>query len=61
MKVIVRVAGDFTSALATTLGADADAKSEKPVEFDAERHRSGIVIKPPTNVVLPRLSSTDHS
>lgn len=54
ISVHVRVAGDFTTALAKALGCDFDSKKEKEV------HASGGLVvgtntNPPLNRALPRL------
>jgi NADPH oxidase len=50
ISIHVRVVGDFTTALATTLGCDLSTKSKK-----VEKETGASVVEPPLNKVLPRI------
>src|SRR5262245_24038619 len=49
ISVHIRVVGDFTSALAKSVGCEFESKSEK------ESPAGGKVVPPPLNRVLPRV------
>lgn len=50
------MAGDFTKALATALGCDADQKAGKPTDIkEDEADEKAREITPPVNRPLPRI------
>ncbi|KAF8508456.1 NADPH oxidase [Hysterangium stoloniferum] len=51
ISVHIRVAGDFTSALAKAVGCDFDSKPSK----DDEKKAASMTVNPPINRVLPRV------
>ena len=59
ISVHIRMAGDFTSALATAVGCDANQKAGKPVDIkeDEDDDEKSHEVLPPINRPLPRIQS----